>query len=722
MTISYNTWRLAATIFIPALLIVALFSLACGGSEPAAPAPVTTTEQKQPTDSMSNNTTAETGSQQAMSQTKTDMSSSNEMLMNLKGSITIDGSSTVFPVSEAVAEEFGILTDGNVRVTVGLSGSGGGFKKFCNGETDISNASRPIKGKEVAACAESGIEYVEVPVAIDGLSVMTNPANDYIDCMTISELHTLWGPDAEGKVTRWNQVRPEWPDEEIRLYGPGVDSGTFDYFTEVVNEESGASRGDYTASEDDNVLVQGIAGDKHSLGFFGYAYYAENQDKLKLVGVDGGAGCVTPNDATIEDGTYQPLARPLFIYIRKDSLAKPHIAEYARFHLSPEGGQQLVRDVGYLPYPQEVYTLAQDRVTRGLAGTLFGGDNPQKGTVVAVLANNTTAETGSQQAMSQTKTDMSSSNEMLMNLKGSITIDGSSTVFPVSEAVAEEFGILTDGNVRVTVGLSGSGGGFKKFCNGETDISNASRPIKGKEVAACAESGIEYVEVPVAIDGLSVMTNPANDYIDCMTISELHTLWGPDAEGKVTRWNQVRPEWPDEEIRLYGPGVDSGTFDYFTEVVNEESGASRGDYTASEDDNVLVQGIAGDKHSLGFFGYAYYAENQDKLKLVGVDGGAGCVTPNDATIEDGTYQPLARPLFIYIRKDSLAKPHIAEYARFHLSPEGGQQLVRDVGYLPYPQEVYTLAQDRVTRGLAGTLFGGDNPQKGTVVVVLASNK
>ena len=367
MTIGYNKRRLAATIFIPALLIVALFSLACGGSEPAS----------QPK--------TDTSSTEA----KKDMSSGgSEMMMNLEGNISIDGSSTVFPVSEAVAEEFGILTKGNVRVTVGLSGSGGGFKKFCNGETDITNASRPIKGSEVAACAEAGIEFVEVPVAIDGLSVMTNPANDYIDCMTIAELHTLWGPDAEGKIMRWNQFRPDWPDEEIRLYGPGVDSGTFDYFTEVVNDEGGASRGDYTASEDDNVLVQGIAGGKHSLGFFGYSYYVENQDKLRLVGIDGGAGCVTPNDASIEDGSYQPLARPLFIYIRKDSLAKPHVAEYARFHLSAEGGQKLVRDVGYLPYPQEVYTLAQERVDKGLTGTLFGGDNPQKGPVAAVLSSN----------------------------------------------------------------------------------------------------------------------------------------------------------------------------------------------------------------------------------------------------------------------------------------------------------------------------------------------
>ncbi len=691
-----------------ALATFTIASLACGSSSQASEPATSTGSSSQTSSSTSMTSETTTSKETSTAETMTDSAID---FSSLKGDITIDGSSTVYPVSEAVAEEFGILTGGNVRVTVGLSGSGGGFKKFCNGESDITNASRPIKQKEVDACLAAGIEYVEVPVAIDGLSVMTHPENDYIDCMTIAELHTLWRPEAEGVVTKWNQVRADWPDEEIQLYGPGVDSGTFDYFTEVVNEESAASRGDYTASEDDNVLVQGIAGGKHSLGFFGYAYYAENQERLKLVGIDGGNGCVTPSDATIESGEYQPLARPLFIYVRKDALAQPHIAAFAKFHMSREGGQQLVRDVGYLPYPSRVYELAQDRLDRGLTGTLFGGDNAQKGPVADVLAGNASGEAP---AMME-KVDYTS-------YKGDISIDGSSTVFPVSEAVAEEFGILTEGNVKVTVGLSGSGGGFKKFCNGETDISNASRPIKQKEVDACLEAGIEYVEVPVAIDGLSVMTHPDNNYIDCMTIAELHTLWGPDAEGVVTKWNQVRASWPDEEIQLYGPGVDSGTFDYFTEVVNEESAASRGDYTASEDDNVLVQGIAGGKHSLGFFGYAYYAENQDRLKLVGVDGGAGCVTPSNATIESGEYQPLARPLFIYVRKDALAQPHIAAFARFHMSREGGQQLVRDVGYLPYPSRVYELAQDRLDRGLAGTLFGGDNAQKGAVAEVLAGNQ
>ena len=328
----------------------------------------------------------------------------------------------------------------------------------------------------------------------------------------------------------------------------------------------------------------------------------------------------------------------------------------------------------------------------------------------------------SQEGSSSTTAPATGASVDFANLKGDITMDGSSTVYPISEAVAEEFGLLTDGDARITVGLSGSGGGFKKFCNGESDISNASRPIKQKEVDACLDAGIEYVEVPVAIDGLSVMTHPENTFIDCMTIAELHTLWGPDAEGVITKWSQVRTGWPDEDIRLYGPGVDSGTFDYFTEVVNGEAAASRGDYTASEDDNVLVQGIAGGRNSLGFFGYAYYAENSDKLKLVGIDGGSGCVTPSNATIEDGSYQPLARPLFVYVRKDALAEPHIAAFAKFHLSEAGGQTLVRDVGYLPYPSEVYELAQERLDRGLTGTLFGGDNAQKGTVATVLMDNR
>ncbi|HEU0020607.1 MAG TPA: PstS family phosphate ABC transporter substrate-binding protein [Dehalococcoidia bacterium] len=307
-----------------------------------------------------------------------------ESLSSLSGDIDIDGSSTVFPITEAVAEEFGILTDGKVRVTVGISGTGGGFEKFCKGETQISDASRPIKASEVELCQQAGIEFIEIPVAIDGLTVMVNPDNDFVSCMTVEELHTIWGPEAEGVVTRWNQVRPDWPNENIEMYAPGVDSGTFDYFTETVNGESQSSRGDFTASEDDNVLVQGIAGDEHALGYFGYAYYAENADRLKAVAIDGGEGCVTPSDETINNGTYAPLSRPLFIYVRQDAAETPHIREFVTYYLSQEG-RQLAAEVGYIPFPGEVYDLALGKFKSGATGTLFGGENPMKGPVADVL-------------------------------------------------------------------------------------------------------------------------------------------------------------------------------------------------------------------------------------------------------------------------------------------------------------------------------------------------
>ena len=309
-----------------------------------------------------------------------------EITGDLTGNIKIDGSSTVFPITEAVAEEFGNLTDGNVRIVVGVSGSGGGFKKFCAGETDISNASRPIKQQEVDICEDAGVEYIEIPVALDGLSVMVNPENDFVECVSIKQLNTLWNPQAEGKIQQWDQIDPAWPAAKIQLYGPGVDSGTFDYFTETVNGESQASRGDFVASEDDNVLVHGISGDKGSLGYFGYAYYLENRDKLKLLGIDGGDGCVIPSEETINNGTYRPLSRPVFIYLRKDSALKPHIQEFIRYYLSEDGGQKLVSEVGYIPFPDKIYGLIQARVDSTAVGTLFGGSQPHKGSIEEILS------------------------------------------------------------------------------------------------------------------------------------------------------------------------------------------------------------------------------------------------------------------------------------------------------------------------------------------------
>ena len=305
---------------------------------------------------------------------------------SLKGDIDVDGSSTVFPITEAVAEEFGYLTEGNVRVTVGVSGTGGGFKKFCNSETQISDASRPIKASEVQLCADAGIEYIEIPVAIDGLTVIANKDNTWAQCMTIEELDQMWGPDAEGTVTKWNQIRPDWPDDEMDMYAPGVDSGTFDYFTDTVSGESGASRGDFTASEDDNLIIQGVSGGKNGVGYLGYAYYVENADKLKAIEIDGGNGCVPPTEANINGGSYAPLSRPLFIYVRKDAASIPHIAEFIRYYLSKDG-QALAAEVGYIPYPQPVYDLALAKFENGTTGTVFGGENPMHGPVEQILAN-----------------------------------------------------------------------------------------------------------------------------------------------------------------------------------------------------------------------------------------------------------------------------------------------------------------------------------------------
>jgi phosphate transport system substrate-binding protein len=270
----------------------------------------------------------------------------------LNGVVSLDGSSTVFPISAAVAEEFPTEAP-DVRVTVGVSGTGGGFKKFLAGEVDINDASRPISDSEKTEAAAKGIEYLEIPVAYDGLSVVVNPANTWVDYLTTAELQMIWQPGST--VDSWNDIRPEWPDEPIRLYGAGTDSGTFDYFTETINGEAGASRPDYTASEDDNVLVRGIEGDENALGYFGFAYYSENQDKLKLVPIDNGSGSgpITPSATTINNGTYAPLSRPIFIYLSKTGAAKPQVRAFVEYYL--EIAPTIVSEVGYIPLPAADY-------------------------------------------------------------------------------------------------------------------------------------------------------------------------------------------------------------------------------------------------------------------------------------------------------------------------------------------------------------------------------
>jgi phosphate transport system substrate-binding protein len=290
----------------------------------------------------------------------------------IEGTILVDGSSTVAPITAAVAEEFQSVYP-EVRVPVGISGTGGGFKKFCNGETDFSNASRPIKESEFEECNANGIEYVELPVAFDGLAVMIHPSNDFAACLTVEELKKMWEPEAEGVITNWNQIRDGFPDQPLTLYGAGTDSGTYDYFTLATVGTEGASRGDFLPSEDDNVLVQGIAGDVNSLGFFGLAYYAENADKLQLVAVDAGDGnCVQPNLETVANGTYQPLSRPIFIYVNRERIdQKDEINAFIEFYLANAG--ELVLEVGYIPLTDEIYALAQKRFDNRVTGSIFEG-------------------------------------------------------------------------------------------------------------------------------------------------------------------------------------------------------------------------------------------------------------------------------------------------------------------------------------------------------------
>ena len=303
------------------------------------------------------------------------------------GDIKVDGSSTVFVVSEAVAEEF--QAAGNrARVTVGTSGTGGGFQKFCRGETDISNASRPVRPAELETCAKSGISFFELPIAYDGIAIVVNPKATWINDMTVGELKTLWAPEAQGKVKRWSQVRAGWPDREIHLFGAGVDSGTYDYFTEAINGKEGASRGDFTSSEDDNVLVQGVSGDELALGFLPFAYYNENQARLKLIPVDNGKpedgnGPIAPSFDTIRNGTYQPLARPLFIYVSEKSLARPEVQQFVDFYLATVG--KLAEEVGYVQLGDAGYRLVTEHFKLRKPGTIFGAGGSQVGLTIEQL-------------------------------------------------------------------------------------------------------------------------------------------------------------------------------------------------------------------------------------------------------------------------------------------------------------------------------------------------
>lgn len=303
-----------------------------------------------------------------------------------------------------------------------------------------------------------------------------------------------------------------------------------------------------------------------------------------------------------------------------------------------------------------------------------------------------------------------------MSQSAVVRVDGSSTVFPLTEAAAEGFTKATGGKTRVTVGVSGTGGGFKKFCRGETDISNASRPILAKEIAECKKAGIKYIEIPVAYDGLTVVINPQNTWAKNLTVAELKKMWEPAAQGKITNWNQIRAGFPNAPLKLFGAGTASGTFDYFTEAIVGKSKSSRGDYTATEDDNVTVNGVVRDKNALGYFGYAYYEENKSKLQAISVNG----VLPSESTIRSGKYTPLSRPIFIYVNAKSADKPAVKQFVEYYI--KNGATVSKKVAYVDLPQSAYTAILNRFNRKQTGSVFGGKEKIGVKITELLATPK
>ena len=322
--------------------------------------------------------------------------------------------------------------------------------------------------------------------------------------------------------------------------------------------------------------------------------------------------------------------------------------------------------------------------------------------LVALIASLTACASGGGQVTTTDGGDTTSASAGAASaLSGEILVDGSSTVFPISEAMGEEFNIANP-NVELTIGFSGSGGGFKKFCAGETDISNASRQIKDEEAALCEGAGIEFIEVPIAYDGITVVVNPDNDWAQCLTIDQLNAMWSPNSEGTVTSWNQVDSAFPDQPLDLYGPGTDSGTFDYFTDEVNGEEGATRGDYSPSEDDNLIVNGVAADQGALGYFGFAYFEENQGSLKAIEIENEDGvCITPSTETIADGSYNPMSRPLFIYVKQEAYeTKPEVKAFVDYQVDPANGE-LIADAGYIALPDDILAQSKARIDQRQVG---------------------
>ena len=593
--------------------------------------------------------------------------------LEVAGDIIAAGSSTVFPLAEALAERF--IDEGyGGNITIDSIGSGAGFERFCKaGETDIANASRGIRQAEIDNCAALSPSRtpIEFRVGTDALAVVVNPGNDWIgpEGVTLEELAKLFAAE----TTNWSDVNPAWPNQPVKRFSPGTDSGTFDYFIEAVMtpvykeaaEETFLGAANLQLSEDDNVLVQGVSGDPYAIGYFGFAYFEENASRLRDLAIEG----VDPDLETVEGGDY-PLARPLFMYSDAGVMAgKPQTAAFLNFVLTYVN--DVITQVGYFPASDEALNVAKADWLTAMGMEVPEGVNVKSSSAMVKLPEVNPLE-----------------------VTGDIIAAGSSTVFPLAEALAERF--IDEGyGGNITIDSIGSGAGFERFCKaGETDIANASRGIRQAEIDNCAALSPSRtpIEFRVGTDALAVVVNPGNDWIgpEGVTLEELAKLFAAE----TTNWSDVNPAWPNQPVKRFSPGTDSGTFDYFIEAVMtpvykeaaEETFLGAANLQLSEDDNVLVQGVSGDPYAIGYFGFAYFEENASRLRDLAIEG----VDPDLETVEGGDY-PLARPLFMYSDAGVMAgKPQTAAFLNFVLTYVN--DVITQVGYFPASDEALNQAR------------------------------
>jgi phosphate transport system substrate-binding protein len=655
--------------FAPRHILVLLFALlipmlaACGGSTANTPTAAPATEAPAATEAA---TAASATEAPATSEPSAEAPVALDTLPEVDpaavtGNIVTAGSSTVYPLSQAMVERF--ASEGYAgNITIDSVGTGGGFERFCTaGETDIANASRDIKDSEIEACAAIGRTPIEFRVGTDAISVVMSSANDFVSDLTIEQLAAIFNGDAK----TWADVDASWPAEPIQLFSPGSDSGTYDYFVEVVLEkdDSKLQASGAQFSENDNVLVQGVESSPYAIGYFGYAYFVENAGKLKAVSIGG----VEPNAESAEDGSY-PLSRPLYLYADAGVIAeKPQVGEFINFYLTYVN--ENITEVGYFP--------ASDAALEDAKAKLLAALN---GETAAPAASSETAPV----AASLPEVDPAA-------VTGNIVTAGSSTVYPLSQAMVERF--ASEGYAgNITIDSVGTGGGFERFCTaGETDIANASRDIKDSEIEACAAIGRTPIEFRVGTDAISVVMSSANDFVSDLTIEQLAAIFNGDAK----TWADVDASWPAEPIQLFSPGSDSGTYDYFVEIVLDEDDSKLQASGAqfSENDNVLVQGVESSPYAIGYFGYAYFVENAGKLKAVSIGG----VEPNAESAEDGSY-PLSRPLYLYSDAGVIAeKPQVGEFINFYLTYVN--ENITEVGYFPASDAALEDAKSKLIAAL-----------------------